>query len=104
MVFILLFEIVIDFLYFVFFFFFFSSRRRHTRLQGDWSSDVCSSDLHAALALGRAALADSLLGRFDVLCPGCRGHYAAEAAAARRLGNAAAADSLAAHVRRLQPR
>src|SRR5256885_4498460 len=32
-------------------FFFFSSRRRHTRLQGDWSSDVCSSDL-AALRLG----------------------------------------------------
>src|SRR5215467_378184 len=29
------------------FFFFFSSRRRHTRLQGDWSSDVCSSDLLA---------------------------------------------------------
>src|SRR6266446_2170540 len=29
----------------IFFFFFFSSRRRHTRLQGDWSSDVCSSDL-----------------------------------------------------------
>src|SRR5205807_3415891 len=27
--------------------FFFSSRRRHTRLQGDWSSDVCSSDLGA---------------------------------------------------------
>src|SRR5688500_16116180 len=25
--------------------FFFSSRRRHTILQGDWSSDVCSSDL-----------------------------------------------------------
>src|ERR1039457_6993741 len=24
---------------------FFSSRRRHTRLQGVWSSDVCSSDL-----------------------------------------------------------
>src|SRR5205807_4346800 len=31
--------------FFFFFFFFFSSRRRHTRLQGDWSSDVCSSDL-----------------------------------------------------------
>src|SRR5205807_4430934 len=31
-----------------FFFFFFSSRRRHTRLQGDWSSDVCSSDLAQA--------------------------------------------------------
>src|SRR5256885_9527686 len=29
------------------FFFFFSRRRRHTRLQGDWSSDVCSSDLDA---------------------------------------------------------
>src|SRR5207248_5846254 len=28
---------------------FFSSRRRHTRSYGDWSSDVCSSDL-AALA------------------------------------------------------
>src|SRR5256885_10715106 len=40
--------------------FFFSSRRRHTRLQGDWSSDVCSSDLadgavhlrHAAQTVG----------------------------------------------------
>src|SRR5207248_7716990 len=28
-------------------FFFFSSRRRHTRSYGDWSSDVCSSDLTA---------------------------------------------------------
>src|SRR5256885_14463303 len=27
--------------------FFFSSRRRHTRFQGDWSSDVCSSDLRS---------------------------------------------------------
>src|SRR5437762_394069 len=27
--------------------FFFSSRRRHTRYIGDWSSDVCSSDLAA---------------------------------------------------------
>src|SRR2546426_7560250 len=34
------------------FFFFFSSRRRHTRLQGDWSSDVCSSDLlHVGLVV-----------------------------------------------------
>src|SRR5256885_11220388 len=31
--------------------FFFSSRRRHTRLQGDWSSDVCSSDLIAAAGI-----------------------------------------------------
>src|SRR6266487_5458002 len=28
------------------FVFFFSSRRRHTRWTGDWSSDVCSSDLY----------------------------------------------------------
>src|SRR5574337_1077794 len=28
--------------------FFFSSRRRHTILSGDWSSDVCSSDLQIA--------------------------------------------------------
>src|SRR2546430_12460761 len=27
-------------------YFFFSSRRRHTRFDCDWSSDVCSSDLH----------------------------------------------------------
>src|SRR6266700_5778651 len=33
----------------IIFFFFFSSRRRHTRFSRDWSSDVCSSDLHAAL-------------------------------------------------------
>src|SRR5256885_10129226 len=33
-------------------FFFFSSRRRHTRLQGDWSSDVCSSDLGNAVLTG----------------------------------------------------
>src|SRR5215210_9158887 len=30
------------------FFFFFSSRRRHTRYIGDWSSDMCSSDLPGA--------------------------------------------------------
>src|SRR5690348_18076858 len=30
----------------LFFVFFFSSRRRHTRWTGDWSSDVCSSDLN----------------------------------------------------------
>src|SRR5437879_10138381 len=31
--------------------FFFSSRRRHTRYIGDWSSDVCSSDLDHRIAL-----------------------------------------------------
>src|SRR5207248_4383247 len=29
---------------------FFSSRRRHTRSYGDWSSDVCSSDLFSGCA------------------------------------------------------
>src|ERR1017187_2405677 len=33
---------------------FFSSRRRHTRYIGDWSSDVCSSDL-TSRAAGRSA-------------------------------------------------
>src|SRR5207248_7504574 len=37
--------VVFSYLYFFCFFFFFSSRRRHTRSYGDWSSDVCSSDL-----------------------------------------------------------
>src|SRR6266850_3614063 len=60
---------------FAYFFFFFSSRRRHTRLQGDWSSDVCSSDLRAqlrpirprtALLLSVAYSSDM---RFHSLCP-----------------------------------
>src|SRR2546426_8746447 len=38
------------------YFFFFSSRRRHTRLQGDWSSDVCSSDLSLNEALRHAGI------------------------------------------------
>src|SRR6266487_5883038 len=37
----------------MFFFFFFSSRRRHTRWTGDWSSDVCSSDLLRGRELGQ---------------------------------------------------
>src|SRR5256886_11253960 len=32
---------------------FFSSRRRHTRFDCDWSSDVCSSDLHDGHAGGK---------------------------------------------------
>src|SRR5256885_11378564 len=48
-----------------FLFFFFSSRRRHTRLQGDWSSDVCSSDLFstaAACCAGSSTARTSFLG------------------------------------------
>src|SRR5256885_10693114 len=49
--------------------FFCSSRRRHTRLQGDWSSDVCSSDLRrglllACIGIGVGALASVIMGRF----------------------------------------
>src|SRR5205807_6182254 len=39
--------------------FFFSSRRRHTRLQGDWSSDVCSSDLAFNLGITHFDLANN---------------------------------------------
>src|SRR5690348_17540353 len=42
-------------LYFVVFFFF-SSRRRHTRWTGDWSSDVCSSDLDVVFGRGPIGL------------------------------------------------
>src|SRR5689334_24260263 len=43
--------------------FFFSSRRRHTRWNCDWSSDVCSSDLVAAL--GRELSATGLAAALD---------------------------------------
>src|SRR5437763_4298079 len=46
-------------------FFFFSSRRRHTRYIGDWSSDVCSSDLavNADQPLGQLRLGQDLFNR-----------------------------------------
>src|SRR5689334_4026113 len=54
----------LDFFFFVyvvvfFFFFFFSSRRRHTRWNCDWSSDVCSSDLHPNWSMGAKISVDS---------------------------------------------
>src|SRR5207248_8951293 len=41
--------------------FFFSSRRRHTRSYGDWSSDVCSSDLieTSSTNIGNLAIGES---------------------------------------------
>ena len=42
--------------------FFFSSRRRHTRYIGDWSSDVCSSDLGMKKS-GKPARCQIALGR-----------------------------------------
>src|SRR2546426_10222453 len=47
-------------------FFFFSSRRRHTRLQGDWSSDVCSSDLVAVARARRVHFARRLVEETDL--------------------------------------
>src|SRR5256885_11569698 len=44
--------------------FLFSSRRRHTRLQGDWSSDVCSSDLKTVRA-PRIGTRGSILARWQ---------------------------------------
>src|SRR5437762_11321280 len=63
--------------------FFFSSRRRHTRYIGDWSSDVCSSDLRlpdVSATAGHAGIVEEqvhgpeLRGRtiselLHVLCP-----------------------------------
>src|SRR5205807_6047868 len=50
--------------------FFFSSRRRHTRLQGDWSSDVCSSDLCGVCHTLAAANAVGKVGpNLDMLKP-----------------------------------
>src|SRR5690348_17865495 len=43
--------------------FFFSSRRRHTRWTGDWSSDVCSSDLWRNVSRREAYLADITYGQ-----------------------------------------
>src|SRR5206468_9621023 len=61
------------------FYFFFSSRRRHTRSDRDWSSDVCSSDLHLLrqarrgqssaqlLDFGLLAFAELVLDGFQLL-------------------------------------
>src|SRR5437762_10152445 len=55
----------------VIFRFFFSSRRRHTRYIGDWSSDVCSSDLSVTayvewvLGVSRSAAAPFVVTEVD---------------------------------------
>src|SRR5256885_16867932 len=50
-------------------FFFFSSRRRHTRLQGDWSSDVCSSDLKKLGLVPSYRLVDTCAAEFEAYPP-----------------------------------
>src|SRR4030066_1197975 len=52
-------------------FFFFSSRRRHTRFKCDWSSDVCSSDLHADYSLsGMRIMVAVFDDRMEIQNPG----------------------------------
>src|SRR5207248_8208827 len=48
--------------------FFFSSRRRHTRSYGDWSSDVCSSDLTANVE-GQTVKVKGPKGAMQVVLP-----------------------------------
>src|SRR5215208_4732011 len=51
------------------FFFFFSSRRRHTRWPRDWSSDVCSSDLHAVRGGGIPSLGSQAVAHGHLAAP-----------------------------------
>src|SRR5205807_6335121 len=50
-------------------FFFLSSRRRHTRLQGDWSSDVCSSDLLRLRLVARRLDDDLVVALVELALP-----------------------------------
>src|SRR5437879_8622747 len=50
--------------------FFFSSRRRHTRYIGDWSSDVCSSDLERGDVRSAAASSLPSLTKKNLACAG----------------------------------
>lgn len=54
----------------------------------------------AAFTLRRPALADSLLGMADRICPQCPASYLNQIGAARLRGDSASADSLRAHARR----
>src|SRR5207248_8077689 len=54
--------------------FFFSSRRRHTRSYGDWSSDVCSSDLMQIMEAERHPVPED----FELIFPGFMKEIVAE--------------------------
>src|SRR5437762_9583524 len=62
----------------VLFFFFFSSRRRHTRYIGDWSSDVCSSDLQGQVGAPRFVGDTELLAGGAGVPIGSDGEFGAE--------------------------
>src|SRR5207248_7233792 len=47
---------------------FFSSRRRHTRSYGDWSSDVCSSDLAGEGTVGLTGNVNRFIGASALNC------------------------------------
>src|SRR5688500_19764023 len=47
---------------------FFSSIRGHTRLQGDWSSDVCSSDLGRYCDFGVTNLLFGFINCLLIIC------------------------------------
>src|SRR5574339_143055 len=89
--------------------FFFSSRRRHTRSPGDWSSDVCSSDLNALSVHAQPALeaidrwlaghalaneAARLIGLGPGLTPSGDDYLGGVLVGLRWLGRGAQADSL----------
>src|SRR5437867_4957291 len=61
---------------------FFSSRRRHTRSYGDWSSDVCSSDLELVVRT-HELVADLARKGYEVVYIGRKGHPRSEE---RRVG------------------
>src|SRR5688500_19742763 len=63
---------------------YFSSRRRHTRLQGDWSSDVCSSDLKIIEVANKLGLKGAELQKALQA-----GTYAKELEKYKGMGNAA---------------
>src|SRR6266581_2276536 len=80
--------------YVLFFCFFFSSRRRHTRWTGDWSSDVCSSDLGVLYAWNPIVYELLLIGHWFLLVGYAALPWVAAAALDLRRGRAGAVPRL----------
>jgi len=73
-----------------------SFRRAGSIYPGDARIHLAAA--HMAYALGRTALADSLLVRTDSVCPRCPMAYRNQASAARLRGDTAAAEFLLHHI------